>query len=59
MSSKLYIVDVLYMLAKQYLIDIANVSNGSKMLSSSSTSDVQYLTELNELTASDRLYITQ
>jgi hypothetical protein len=47
------------MLVKQYLIDAPNMTDGGGMLSSSPTSNIQYPTELDGLTASDRLHLTQ
>ena len=52
MSGGLYIVYVLYRSAEQYLIDVATVSAGP-------TLDIHYPIQLDELMASDKLYITQ
>ena len=49
MSSGLYIVYVLYRLAEQYLIDVANVSAGP-------TLDIHYPIQLDGSVASNKLY---
>ena len=59
MSGRLYIVYVLYRSAEQYLIDVPNMFDSGGMLSGSQTSDIQYPTESDGPTASDRLHITQ
>ena len=51
-SGGLYIVYVLYRLAEQYLIDVANVSVGL-------TLDIHYPIQLDGPMALDKLYITQ
>jgi hypothetical protein len=46
-------------MAEQYLINAPNVFYGGEMLSGSPISDIHYLIESDEPTASDGLHITQ